>query len=93
MNASTRVRAAQLPRPARDRRAEDGDRARVLELLDVLRRPYDEQPEHERFAARRPEWARDRPAARRCRAARDRVILGHEAIAFAVVALAALSRG
>jgi serine/tyrosine/threonine adenylyltransferase len=40
--------------------AENGDSSRVLELLDVLRHPYDEQPERERFAARRPDWARDR---------------------------------
>jgi serine/tyrosine/threonine adenylyltransferase len=40
--------------------AEKGDSSRVLELLDVLRHPYDEQPERERFAARRPDWARDR---------------------------------
>jgi uncharacterized protein YdiU (UPF0061 family) len=32
----------------------------VVELLDVLRRPYDEQPGRQRFAARRPEWARHR---------------------------------
>jgi uncharacterized protein YdiU (UPF0061 family) len=41
-------------------RAESGDPALVLELLDVLRRPYDEQPEKEVFAAKRPEWARNR---------------------------------
>jgi uncharacterized protein YdiU (UPF0061 family) len=40
--------------------AEQGDPSLVLELLDVLRRPYDEQPGRERFAARRPEWARHR---------------------------------
>jgi len=40
--------------------AEAGDPSLVTELLDVLRRPYDEQPGRERFAARRPEWARHR---------------------------------
>ena len=38
--------------------AEAGDLSRVRELLDVLRRPYTEQPGRESFAARRPEWAR-----------------------------------
>ncbi len=42
-------------------RAERGDYAMVDELLEVLRRPYDEQPEHEDYAARRPDWARTRP--------------------------------
>jgi len=41
-------------------RAEQGDFAGVDELLDVMRAPYDEQPGRERFAARRPDWARDR---------------------------------
>lgn len=40
--------------------AETGDASLVHELLDVVRRPYDDQPGRERFAARRPEWARDR---------------------------------
>lgn len=39
-------------------KAEQGDDAMVNELLDVLRRPYDEQPENETFARKRPEWAR-----------------------------------
>jgi serine/tyrosine/threonine adenylyltransferase len=38
--------------------AEQGDLSRIHTLLEVLRRPYDDQPEHARFAHRRPEWAR-----------------------------------
>lgn len=42
-------------------KAEAGDFALVNELLEVLRRPFDEQPDKEAFAAKRPEWARHRP--------------------------------
>jgi uncharacterized protein YdiU (UPF0061 family) len=41
-------------------RAEQGDGSRVEQLLDVLRHPYDEQPEQEELAAKRPDWARHR---------------------------------
>ena len=44
-------------------KAEQGDFSRIHELLDLLRRPYDEQPERAHFAAKRPDWARDYPGA------------------------------
>jgi len=42
-------------------KAEQGDFSMIEELMDVLRKPYDEQPDKETFAAKRPEWARNRP--------------------------------
>jgi uncharacterized protein YdiU (UPF0061 family) len=39
---------------------EKGDASLLERLMHVLSRPYDEQPEHEDLAARRPEWARER---------------------------------
>ena len=39
---------------------EQGDASPLERLMEVMRRPYDEQPGNEAFAARRPEWARHR---------------------------------
>lgn len=41
-------------------KAEGGDSSMIEELLDVLRHPYDEQPDNDFFAAKRPEWAREK---------------------------------
>jgi uncharacterized protein YdiU (UPF0061 family) len=40
---------------------EHGDRAAIAQLLDVLRRPYDESSQLAHFAGKRPEWARAKP--------------------------------
>ncbi|HUP95761.1 MAG TPA: YdiU family protein [Burkholderiales bacterium] len=37
---------------------EQGDATVLERLMAVLEHPYDEQPEHDELAARRPEWAR-----------------------------------
>ncbi|MDX8404857.1 MAG: YdiU family protein [Mariprofundus sp.] len=41
-------------------KAENGDYSEIHHLHALLKHPYDEQPEHESYAAKRPDWARDR---------------------------------
>ena len=42
--------------------ATEGDPSKVQECLQVMRKPYAEQPEfEERYAQKRPNWAKDRP--------------------------------
>ncbi|MEE3371764.1 MAG: YdiU family protein [Planctomycetota bacterium] len=41
-------------------KAETGDLSLLSELLELLRHPYDEQPNRDEYAAKRPEWARHR---------------------------------
>jgi uncharacterized protein YdiU (UPF0061 family) len=41
-------------------KAEQGNFSLVNELLEVMRYPYDEQPDKEDFAKKRPDWARHR---------------------------------
>jgi uncharacterized protein YdiU (UPF0061 family) len=49
-----------LAQQAIDAIEQAGDTAFLERLMKVLKRPYDEQPESEDLAARRPEWARHR---------------------------------
>ncbi len=41
--------------------AHAGELSELTLLFDVMRRPFDEQPPRERFAGKRPDWARNKP--------------------------------
>ncbi|WP_440875688.1 protein adenylyltransferase SelO [Thalassotalea sp. PLHSN55] len=41
-------------------KAEQGDYSELHTLQALLKRPYDEQPEFERYAQKRPDWARNK---------------------------------
>ena len=41
--------------------AENGNHVFIEELLKLLQYPYDEQPNQNDYATKRPEWARNRP--------------------------------
>ena len=41
-------------------RAHAGDASGITELLNVMQRPYDDQPGREYFAGKRPDWARNK---------------------------------
>lgn len=40
--------------------ADKGDYSFIDEFYTILQRPYDEQPEYEKWFAKRPDWARDK---------------------------------
>jgi uncharacterized protein YdiU (UPF0061 family) len=40
--------------------ADKGDYSLIDELFNVLKQPYSEQPEHQKWFAKRPEWARNK---------------------------------
>ena len=42
-------------------KSDQGDHHLVNDLLYLLRRPYEEQPDQEVYAQKRPDWARQRP--------------------------------
>lgn len=42
-------------------KATEGEFSAIHELLEVMRRPYEEQPQFASYAAKRPDWARHKP--------------------------------
>jgi uncharacterized protein YdiU (UPF0061 family) len=41
-------------------KAEDGDPSLVTDLLDLLKAPYEQQPDNKKFYAKRPDWAKNK---------------------------------
>ena len=41
--------------------AEQGDLSVLQDLQAMLKNPYDEQPQFNKWAMKRPDWAKDRP--------------------------------
>ena len=41
--------------------AEQGDLSVLQDLQTMLKNPYDEQPQFNKWAMKRPDWAKDRP--------------------------------
>ena len=39
-------------------KAHQGDYSEIQRLLDIMRRPYDDQPEYQNYYSKRPDWAR-----------------------------------
>ena len=48
-----------LAQVAIDRATQDKDFSEIDRLLQILQHPFDEQPEHETYAAAPPDWAKD----------------------------------
>jgi uncharacterized protein YdiU (UPF0061 family) len=40
--------------------AEKGDFSLIDQLQEMLKKPYDEQPENQKYFAKRPDWAKDK---------------------------------
>ena len=40
--------------------ADKGDYSLLNELFELLKKPYDEQPDSQKWFAKRPDWARDK---------------------------------
>ncbi len=38
--------------------ADEGDYTLIEELFEMLKKPYDEQPQYQKWFAKRPDWAR-----------------------------------
>jgi uncharacterized protein YdiU (UPF0061 family) len=41
-------------------KADQNDYTLLYELYEMLKKPYKDQPEHERWYAKRPDWAKEK---------------------------------